>query len=446
MPAGKGKIVLMGSGELTSTMVEVHRSLLDGLADASATGRPHSGDSRSDAPAAKAVPVEAPRAAFLDTPAGFQLNADQISERAVDYFQTRVQRPMVVASFKSSKNTTDFEAEEAFRVLRGSSYILIGPGSPTYAVRQWKDSPVPEILTECITAGGCLVAASAAALTVGRFTLPVYEIYKVGEELRWVEGMDVMGRFGFDLVVIPHWNNAEGGTHDTRFCFVGGTRFRQLVDLLEEPIPILGLDEHTACILNLQTDEAEIRGIGSITYRRGAEQLVFNTGETFRLDVLRGGPVEASGKQTAEEELPPTPAGKGAVSSKGSSFWDHVHRLENDFQSGLTRWDVRTSTNALLELDRRIWQAQTDLVSPEVIVEARDTLRELIALLGSELGSSPRTRAESLKPLVDELIRLRQELRADNQWQPADAIRDALHRAGIVVEDEKNGGSRWKLR
>ena len=98
---------------------------------------------------------------------------------------------------------------------------------------------MPEILTQCVTNGGCLVAASAAALTVGRLTLPVYEIYKVGHDLHWVEGMDILGQFGFDLVVIPHWNNAEGGTHDTRFCFMGEPRFRRLESLIPEEVPVL---------------------------------------------------------------------------------------------------------------------------------------------------------------------------------------------------------------
>jgi hypothetical protein len=427
MPAKNGKIVLMGSGELTSTMVEVHKSLMDVLAP--------SPQGRNDTP----------QAAFLDTPAGFQLNADQISQRAVKYFQTRVQQPMVVASFKSNKNISDFDAKKALRVLRESSYILIGPGSPTYAVRQWRESPVPKILTECVTNGGCLVAASAAALTVGRFTLPVYEVYKVGEEPHWVEGIDVLGRFGLDLVVIPHWNNAEGGTHDTRFCFVGESRFQQLLDLLEEPVPVLGLDEHTACILDFESDQAEVKGIGSVTYQIGTQKLVVETGEKFPLTVLRGSSIDDAGKQTARESLAKPPAAAESVDSQERSFWDYVQDLEAEFHKGLAGWDVRTSTNALLELDRRIWQAQTDLESQESIVEARDTLRELIALLGTELGSSPRSKAECVEPLVDELIRLRQVLRTDKQWTQADAIRDALLRAGIVVEDEKNGSSRWKL-
>ncbi|MGD8878300.1 MAG: hypothetical protein PVH75_11130, partial [Syntrophobacterales bacterium] len=194
MSAQKGTIALMGSGELTATMVEVHKELLAGLA------RP-------------------PHAIFLDTPAGFQLNVDQLSERATEYFRQHVQQEMSIVSFKSKESCTQLEAEQAFHALREANFFLIGPGSPSYAVRQWQETPIPEILTKQVENGGCLVAASAAALTVGRFTLPVYEIYKVGEELHWVEGMNILEHFGFNLVVVPHWNNAEGGTHDTRFCF-----------------------------------------------------------------------------------------------------------------------------------------------------------------------------------------------------------------------------------
>ena len=179
MPSIKGKIVLMGSGELTATMVEVHKSLLAQLPGS-------------------------PQAAFIDTPAGFQLNVDQISQKAAEYFRNHIQHPLAIASFKSHEQTADFDAEKAFHTLRESDYILIGPGSPTYAVRQWQESPIPEILTQCVTSGGTLVAASAAALTVGSFTLPVYEIYKVGHELYWESGMDLLARFGLNLIVVPH--------------------------------------------------------------------------------------------------------------------------------------------------------------------------------------------------------------------------------------------------
>ena len=124
-----------------------------------------------------------PRAVFLDTPAGFQLNADQLFEKAADYFRQRILHPLSLASFKSKETLSPLQAEQAFHALREADYILIGPGSPTYALRQWQGTPIPDLFVRRIEQGACLVAASAAALTVGKFTLPVYEIYKVGQDL-----------------------------------------------------------------------------------------------------------------------------------------------------------------------------------------------------------------------------------------------------------------------
>jgi hypothetical protein len=407
----------MGSGELTATMVEVHKDLIRGLGDNC-------------------------RATFLDTPAGFQLNADQISQRAVDYFRRNVQRPMEVASFKSRDGTTAFDAEQAFRTLRDSGYILIGPGSPTYAVRQWRESPIAEIFEGCVRSGGCLVAASAAALTVGRLTLPVYEIYKVGSDLHWVDGIDVMGRLGFDLVVIPHWNNAEGGTHDTRFCFVGEERFRKLLDLLPEPVPILGLDEHTACILDLATGQGEVRGIGSITYRAGDREVVLASGQRFPVALLQG--ESSGGGDSREDWASPTRAttdDESASEAPSDTFWDTVHSLEDAFRRGIEEADARIATNAVLELDRVIWRGRSDLENEESIVEARDTLRELIVGLGSaSLGAQ----GKPLDAVVEAFLALRSQLREEKQWALADAIRDALASAGVVVEDGREG-STWAL-
>jgi hypothetical protein len=415
MPSERGTIVLMGSGELTATMVPVHKGLLarlDGV----------------------------PRSAFLDTPAGFQLNVDQISQKAAEYFRAHLLRPLTIASFKSHETTSDFEAEQAFHILRESNYVLIGPGSPTYAVRQWKVSPIPEILVQLIKSGGCLVAASAAALTVGRYTLPVYEIYKVGEDLHWVDGMDILGSFGFHLVVIPHWNNAEGGAHDTRFCFMGALRFRKLEALLPEEVPVFGLDEHTACIMRLEGNEAEIRGIGRAILRRSGYEVTFQPGDRFSLDILRGGSIDGGWKPDPAETKSPEPV----TAMMEGSFWHRIHALEVSFHKGLESYDPQKSTNALLELDRTIWQAQQDMEAEASIAQARDTLRELMVLLGTRLSDSPGSKKECLTPLVEAVLELRQQFRLKQQWQDADAIRDRLQQSGVLIEDTADG-PRWRL-
>jgi peptidase E len=416
MSSKKGIIALMGSGELTATMVEVHKELLAGLADP-------------------------PNPIFLDTPAGFQLNVDQLSQRAVEYFRTQVQQPMSVASFKSNQPTTPYEVEKVFQKLRQGNFFLIGPGSPTYAVRQWQHTPIPEILVQRVKEGGCLVAASAAALTVGHFTLPVYEIYKVGEDLHWVEGINILEHFGFDLVVIPHWNNAEGGTHDTRFCYMGEPRFRQLESTLPEDISILGLDEHTACLINLEKEEALIKGIGTVTLRRQGAEMIFEKGDRLSLEVLRGGEVGREWKRI-NQELTPSAL---APDSKERYFWDKVHVIEDAFRAGLESQEPKQTINALLELDKTIWKAQQDLESDEFISQARDILRELIVSQGLILESSPTNKVDCLAPLVEELLMLREEFRKRKQWKEADAVRDSLQRSGIVVEDTEDG-PQWRLK
>jgi hypothetical protein len=415
MASQKGVIALMGSGELTATMVEVHKELLARL-------RPSQ------------------RAVFLDTPAGFQLNVDQLSQKAMEYFRDRIQQSMAVASFKSKEEITPYEAEQAYLVLREANFILIGPGSPTYAVRNWQQTPIPEILVRCVEKGGCLVVASAAALTVGRFCLPVYEIYKVGKTLHWVEGMNILAHFGFNLTVIPHWNNAEGGTHDTRFCYMGDSRFERLESFLPEDLAIFGLDEHTACLMDLETDEAVIKGIGRATLRRRRSEITFEKGERFPLALLRGGETHKEWKS-----ITPQPSHvESAAQTQGGSFWDRIHGIEAAFHAGLEKHDPKPTTTAVLELDRTIWQAQRDLESEEFIAQGREILREMIVLLGVKLESSPRDEAAAWGPLVDELVGLRERFRQGKKWQEADAVRQSLQRVNIFVEDTKDG-PRWRL-
>jgi len=413
MTPNNGMIALMGSGELTATMVEVHKELL-----------------------AKVQPL--PRAVFLDTPAGFQLNADHLSRKAVAYFHDHVQQAMQIVSFKAKETTTPFDAEQAFHALREANYVLIGPGSPTYAIRNWQQTPIPEVLTRCVENGGCLVAASAAALTVGRFALPVYEIYKVGQDLHWVEGLNLLAHFGLNLVVVPHWNNAEGGTHDTRFCYMGATRFEKLQSFLPEDVTIFGLDEHTACVLDLEADEAVVRGIGRVTVRNRGVELTFAKGEHFPLGILRGGMAHLQRQPPAP---PPVP---DRFPSERMEDWSTVHTLETAFHAHLEGGDAKATASTLLELDRLIWQARQEGESEEFIAQAREVLRELIVSLGMELDARSKEPAVDSTALIASLLELRERFRRERKWEEADAVRECLRRADIVIEDTRDG-PRWHM-
>ena len=50
---------------------------------------------------------------------------------------------------------------------------------------------------------------------------------------------------------IPHYDNAEGGTHDTRYCYMDERRLPTLEAQLADNTAILGVDEYTAALLGL---------------------------------------------------------------------------------------------------------------------------------------------------------------------------------------------------
>jgi hypothetical protein len=221
-------LAIMGSGETAPTMVTPHREIVARL------GEP------------------TPRAVLLDTPYGFQENASEITERAVEYFAHRVQLTIEASGFLGplavdQSHRAPLAEAAALSRLRTAGFVFAGPGSPSYALSVWRSSPVPEALTTKLAEGGAVVFSSAAALTLGSFSIPVYEIYKVGQPVHWLDGLGLMRAAGFEgsCVVIPHYDNAEGGTHDTRFCYLGERRLAVMEGLLPQDAWVLGIDEHT---------------------------------------------------------------------------------------------------------------------------------------------------------------------------------------------------------
>ena len=82
------------------------------------------------------------RAIFLDTPAGFQENASELAEKAVGYFKQNLQKELGVVSFKARRFATAEQIQAVADQILAANYVFSGPGSPTYAVRNWIDSPI----------------------------------------------------------------------------------------------------------------------------------------------------------------------------------------------------------------------------------------------------------------------------------------------------------------
>ena len=424
-------LVIMGSGETAPTMVTPHRDIV-----ARFGGTP-------------------PRAVLLDTPYGFQENAAEISQRAVDYFAQRVQLSIEIAGFPGplAVDPAQRSAEPspaALARLRSADLVFSGPGSPTYALSTWLGSSVPEAVADKLARGGVAVFSSAAALTVGRYSLPVYEIYKVGQPIHWLDGLDLLTPLGFGAhcVVVPHYDNAEGGTHDTRFCYMGERRLALMEAMLPADAWILGIDEHTALTIDLDAGQVAISGRGGVTVRRGAAREVFPAGTRMALDGLvgaaRGGGGVAGARpapdapRTEEEAAAPEPSAR-------SPLLGETARLEQAFGEALSARQAGAATEAILALDRTILDWVADTLQTDEPDRARAVLHSLVHRLGEAASVGLRDPREVVAPLVERLLALRAELRAEKAWQLADRVRDRLVDAGVEIRDTPDG-TVWALR
>lgn len=380
-------LVLMGSGETSPTMTTAHQALLAEVPD---------------------VPGAC---ALLETTYGFQENADELTARIAQYFATSVGRTLTPLPLRSDADGPTAVARTVAG-LRSAQWAFAGPGSPTYALHMWRASGVDTALRELLRHGS-LVLASAAALTAGTHTLPVYEIYKVGELPSWREGLDLLGAAtGLRAAVIPHFDNTDGGTHDTRFCFVGERRLQLLDSQLPDDVFILGIDEHTGVRFDLDAGTVQVFGRGSMTVRMGGRNWTVQSGQTVPVSAV----AEHAGTRL-----------RGVDTMLATAFdAASVHAL-------LDEGEVEAAVNALLALD----DLGRDLAT-------RAAVHDVVLRLG-QLAANPRVDLRDVvAPFIEALLEARAAARRNGFWAEADAIRDRLTELRVQVSDGP-AGSTWRI-
>jgi hypothetical protein len=192
----------------------------------------------------------------------------------------------VIAARKKDSPFSPDDPEICAPLLK-ANLIFMGPGSPTYAIRQLKGSLAWDLIRARQRLGATLVFASAATIAVGAYGLPVYEIYKVGLDVHTVPGLDFFAELGTSLSIVPHWNNTEGGADvDTSRCFIGMERFSEWCASLPADQTILGLDEHTGIILDFARNRCQVVGVSSVSLVRECDPKIYPAGSTFPLSEI----------------------------------------------------------------------------------------------------------------------------------------------------------------
>jgi hypothetical protein len=230
------------------------------------------------------------RIAILETPAGFELNSHQVAGRVGEFMKTRLQNyTPTIDVVPARKRGTPFSPDEPaiLKSLLYANFIFMGPGSPTYAVRQLQGSLAWDIVRARHRLGATLAFASAATVSVGAWAIPVYEIYKVGEDVRSETGLNFFSDFGMHLSFVPHWNNTDGGEDvDTSRCFIGMERFNTWCDSLPAENTTVGLDEHTGLVVDFESRQCEVSGISSVSLVHDCIPKMYPAGAKFGFNEL----------------------------------------------------------------------------------------------------------------------------------------------------------------
>ncbi len=360
-----GTLVILGSGETAPNMVRVYRSIFSDHVH-------HDG-------------------VMLDTPFGFQENIPQLTAKIVDYFKTSLQFTVEPASFTNFSNATELERATFRQRVHNADFVFAGPGSPSYAMKQWGPFDFGPSLVSVLDQGGTVCFSSAAALTLGRYTAPIYELYKVGADATWLDGLNVLGELGLNCVVIPHFDNAEGGNHDTRFCYLGERRLLHLESLLASDVATFGIDEHTAVIIDRGDDSLRVTGRGQAYWRSGSEQRTLVRDERISLEELRNAPIRERSLMATEHDVDPLSA---------TALGEQV-----------ANWGPG-SLDALAQLVRMASSGGVGRIDPSALIEG--------------------------------VLSARAAARAARQYELSDQLRNALERGGVLVNDTAQGAT-WSL-
>ena len=338
--------------------------------------------------------------------------------------------------------------------------LVIGPVPPDHEavvdVGDHRVLAVPGALRSKLEQGGVVVFASAAALTLGVATVPVYEIYKCGHEPFWADGLDLLAGIGIEAAVIPHYDNAEGGHHDTRFCYLGERRLTHMETMLPEDTWVLGIDEHTGLVIDLDAGQAEVTGNGGVTLRVDGESLHHPTGSILDLAILtdraavsrtiRGDASTVRATEIADDhasDLATIPA--SAEQTVESSLADTADRADREFSAAISAGDAATATGVMLELETAIWAWSADTLQSDETDRARQVLRSMVTRLGEAAVAGLADPRAVVAPLVDLLLQLRSDARAEKRFEVSDLIRDRLDETGVEVRDTADGAE-WDLR
>jgi hypothetical protein len=232
--------------------------------------------------------------------------------------------------------------------------------------------------------------------------------------------------------------------------------------VMERELPadaaVLGVDEHTAMLIDLRAEDIEIRGRGGVTVRRSGDSVVLPSGTRLSVadlrDLVRDIRRAPEGARAGNCGPACGDAGRaGGFAAAGNAdepgqpsvlpLPEVMAAAERGFGAATGARDADAMVGVILELETAITQWEADTDEDQGTEQARALLRGLIGRLGRAARDGLADPRDRLRPTVEPLLALRAALRGEGNFAAADAIREALAATGLDVSDTPEG-TRWR--
>lgn len=181
--------------------------------------------------------------------------------------------------------------------------------------------------------------------------------------------------------------------------------------MLPDRLEGVGVDEHTAAVVDFGRRELRVLGLGGVTLS-GSKDTIVRAGESMDLRLV----AELLGTS------PPRPSGR----QEGSV---------PDLAGALAERSAELIAAALLPVETEAAGGSR---------RAREALREMILEVSELAVSGMITPEEWVGNYVQLLLDVRAVLRKRRLWEGADRIRDGLEPLGVALQDTRSGTT-WHL-
>jgi hypothetical protein len=212
---------------------------------------------------------------------------------------------------------------------------------------------------------------------------------------------------------------------------------------MEQSLPagslIIGVDEHTAVLLDADARTASVVGNGVLTLRRAGRSVVHKAGAVLSFDEVAAGP-----SASAPVAVALSPPVASSPSSSSSSLRGTADELDARFADCLSARDVDGCVACVLELEQAIAEWSADTLTSDEGEHARGMLRGMVVRLGSLAQVGARDPRAVVEPLVEALLAVRARARVERDFATSDEVRERLATAGVEVRDTPEGPS-WHL-